>query len=116
MRLTDEQRMLRETAREFAQKELAPHSAEWDREARFPRETLAELGRLGFMGMLVPAEYGGAGADHVGYALAMEEIAAGDGSVSTILSVHNSVGCMPILHYGSDEQKQRFLVPMANGE
>jgi butyryl-CoA dehydrogenase len=116
MRLTDEQRMLRETAREFAQRELAPHAAEWDREARFPAEALAELGRLGFMGMLVPAEYGGAGADHVGYALALEEIAAGDGSVSTILSVHNSVGCLPVLGYGSEEQKRRFLVPMARGD
>jgi len=66
--------------------------------------------------MLVPEAYGGAGADHVGYALALEEIAAGDGSVSTILSVHNSVGCVPILKYGSEEQKQRFLVPMARGE
>ena len=116
MRLTDEQRMLREVAREFAQRELAPNSAEWDREARFPAEAVAELGRLGFMGMLVPPGFGGAGADHVGYALALEEIAAGDGSVSTILSVHNSVGCMPILHFGSEEQKRRFLVPMARGE
>ena len=116
MRLTDEQRMLRDTAREFAQKELAPNAAEWDRGAQFPAEALAELGRLGFMGMLVPAEYGGAGADHVGYALALEEIAAGDGSVSTILSVHNSVGCMPVLRYGSAEQKERFLKPMAVGE
>jgi alkylation response protein AidB-like acyl-CoA dehydrogenase len=116
MRLTDEQRMLRDTAREFAQRELAPNAAEWDRTAQFPAEALAELGRLGFMGMLVPAEYGGAGADHVGYALALEEIAAGDGSVSTILSVHNSVGCMPVLRYGSAEQKERFLEPMAAGE
>jgi butyryl-CoA dehydrogenase len=116
MRLSDEQRMLRDTAREFAQRELAPHAAEWDRTARFPAEALAEIGRLGFMGMLVPPEYGGAGADHVGYALALEEIAAGDGSVSTILSVHNSVGCMPVLRYGSEEQKERFLKPMASGE
>src|SRR3954447_17912685 len=116
MRLTDEQQLLRDTAREFARNELAPHSAEWDREARFPREALAELGKLGFMGMLVPPEYGGAGADHVGYALALEEIAAGDGAVSTILSVHNSVGCMPVLRYGSEEQKQRFLMPMAQGK
>ncbi len=116
MRLTDEQLMLRDTAREFAQNELAPHAAEWDRTAQFPAEALAELGRLGFMGMLVPPEYGGAGADHVGYALALAEIAAGDGSVSTILSVHNSVGCMPVLRYGSEEQKRRFLVPMARGD
>src|SRR3954453_5785300 len=116
MRLTDEQRLLRDTARAFARDELMPHSAEWDREARFPREALAELGKLGFMGMLVPPEYGGAGADHVGYALALEEIAACDGSVSTILGVHNSVGCMPVLRYGSEEQKQRFLTPMAQGK
>src|SRR5579862_7306494 len=108
--------MVRDTAREFAQRELAPQAAEWDRDARFPAEAVAELGRLGFMGMLVPPEFGGSGADHVGYALALEEIAAGDGSVSTILSVHNSVGCVPVLRYGSDEQKQRFLVPMARGE
>src|ERR1700732_3890993 len=116
MRFTEEQRLLRDTAREVAQNLLAPHAAEWDREARFPKEALAELGKLGFMGMLVPEQYGGAGADHVGYALALEEIAAGDGSVSTILSVQNSVGCLPILNYGSEEQKQRFLVPLAKGE
>ena len=116
MRLTDEQRMLRDVARDFARTRLAPHAAERDREARFPAEALAELGKLGFMGMLVPETYGGAGADHVGYALAMEEIAAGEGAVSTILSVQNSVGCMPVLQYGSEEQKQRFLKPMARGE
>jgi hypothetical protein len=116
MRLTEEQRLLRDTAREVAQNLLAPYSAEWDREARFPKEALAELGKLGFMGVLVPEQYGGAGADHVGYALALEEIAAGDGSVSTILSVQNSVGCLPILNYGNEEQKQRFLVPLAKGE
>ena len=115
MSLTDEQSLLRDTAREFARNELAPHAAEWDREARFPKEALAELGKLGFMGMLVPPEYGGAGADHIGYALALEEIAAGDGAVSTILSVHNSVGCLPVLRYGSEEQKERFLKPMAQG-
>jgi alkylation response protein AidB-like acyl-CoA dehydrogenase len=116
VRLTEEQRLLRDTAREFAQRELVPYAAERDREARFPTEAITELGRLGFMGMLVPEEYGGAGADHVGYALAMEEIAAGEGAVSTILSVQNSVGCMPVLQYGSEEQKQRFLKPMAKGE
>jgi butyryl-CoA dehydrogenase len=114
MRLTEEQRMLRDTAREVAQNLLVPHAAEWDREARFPKETLAELGRLGFMGMLVPPEYGGAGADHVGYALALEEIAAGDGATSTILSV-NSLCCSVVQQYGSEEQKRRFLVPMAKG-
>src|SRR3981189_3002056 len=116
MRLSEEQRLLRDTARDVSRNLRAPHSAEWDRKARFPKEALAELGKLGFMGMLVPETYGGAGADHVGYARAMEEIAAGEGAVSTILSVQNSVGCMPVLQYGSEEQKQRFLVPMAKGE
>jgi alkylation response protein AidB-like acyl-CoA dehydrogenase len=115
-RLTEEQALLRDTARDVARNLLAPHAAEWDREARFPKEALAELAKLGFMGVLVPPEYGGAGADHVGYALALEEIAAGDGAVSTILAVHNSVGCMPVLRYGSEEQKQRFLKPMAAGD
>src|SRR6202035_4636588 len=116
MRLTEEQRLLRDTARDIAQNLLAPHAAEWDRAARFPKEALAELAKLGFMGMLVPPEYGGAGAGQGGCALALEEIAAGDGAVSTILAVHNSVGCVPVLRYGSEEQKRRFLKPMAAGE
>src|SRR5438874_8275124 len=116
MRLTDEQRMLRDVARDFARTRLAPSAGERDREERFPAEALAELGKLGFMGMLVPEEYGGVGADHVGYALVMEEIAAGEGAVATILSVQNSVGCMPVLQYGSEEQKRRYLEPMAKGE
>jgi len=116
MKLTDEQRMLRDLARDFARTRLAPFAAERDREAQFPAEAVAELGKLGFMGITVPEQYGGAGADHVGYALVMEEIAAGEGAVATILSVQNSVGCMPVLQYGSEEQKQRFLLPMARGE
>ena len=115
MRLTEEQLLLRDTARQVAQDLLAPHAAAWDREARFPQEALAELGRLGFMGMLVPPEYGGAGADHVGYALALEEIAAGDGATSTIVSV-NSLCCAVVQQYSSEEQKQRFLKPMAAGD
>ena len=74
------------------------------------------MGELGLLGMLVPAEWDGAGADYVSYALVLEEIAAGDGAISTIMSVHNSVGCMPILSYGTDEQKERFLRPLARGE
>jgi hypothetical protein len=115
MRLTDEQRLLRDTARAFAQKELAPQAGEWDRAARFPKAALGELGRLGFFGILVPPEHGGAGADHVGYALAVEEIAAGDGATSTILSV-NALCCGALLQYGSEDQKQRFLAPLAKGE
>jgi alkylation response protein AidB-like acyl-CoA dehydrogenase len=108
--------MVQETARAFAREQLLPNAAARDREARFPKEALADMGRLGLMGMLVPEEWGGAGADHVAYALALAEIAAGDGACSTIMSVHNSVGCMPILKFGSGEQKERFLRPMAKGE
>lgn len=114
--LTDDQILIRDTARSFAQARLRPFSAEWDRTGTFPREAIREMGRLGFMGMLVPEEHGGAAADHVAYALAIEEVAAGDGAVSTIMSVHNSVGCMPILKFGSDDQKRRFLDPLARGE
>src|SRR5947209_2008684 len=115
MRLTEEQRLLRDTAHEFARRELAPHAAEWDREARFPKEAIAELGRLGFMGMLVPDAFGGAGADHIGYALAIEEIAAADGATSTIVAV-NSLCCAAVEKYASEEQKRRFLAPMAKGD
>ncbi len=116
MRLTEEQILIRDTARAFAREQLAPKAAEWDRESRFPKEAIAEMGRLGFMGMLVPDDWDGAGADHVAYALALMEVAAGDGSCSTIMSVHNSVACMPILKYGTNEQKERFLRPLARGE
>ncbi len=114
--LTEEQELIRDTARQFARDRLAPHAATWDRESRFPKEAVAEMGRLGFLGMLVPEEWGGAGADHVAYALALMEVAAGDGSCSTIMGVHNSVGCMPVLKYGTAEQKERFLRPMATGD
>ncbi len=114
--LTEEQELIRETARQFAEERLAPNAADWDRAARFPKEAVREMARLGFLGMLVPDEWDGAGADHVSYALAMMEIAAGDGSCSTIMSVHNSVGCMPVLGYGTHEQKERFLRPMARGD
>ena len=116
MLLTEEQEQVRDIAREFAQHSLQPHSAEWDSQAEFPQEALRELGKLGFMGMTVPVEWDGAGSDHVAYALALEEIAAGDGAVSTIMSGHNSVGCMPLVQYGSPEQKEKYLRPMARGE
>ena len=116
MRLEEHQIMVRDTAREFAENELKPNAAKWDAHHTFPAEAIAGLGELGFLGMLVPEEYGGAGMDHVAYALALEEIAAGDGATSTIMSVHNSVGCMPILKFGTEAQKQEFLIPMARGE
>ena len=115
MLLTEEQEQVRDIAREFAQRSLLPHSAEWDSQAMFPQEALYELGKLGFMGMTVPVEWDGAGSDYVAYALALEEIAAGDGAVSTIMSGHNSVGCMPLVAYGSPTQKEKYLRPMARG-
>lgn len=113
---TEEQGMVRDMARAFAEEKLAPYAADWDREAAFPAAAIREMGTLGLMGMLVPPEWGGAGSDHVAYAMAVEEIAAGDGACSTIMSVHNSVACMPIHRFGSDEQKERFLKPLARGE
>jgi alkylation response protein AidB-like acyl-CoA dehydrogenase len=116
MILSQEQAMVRDMARDFAEAKLKPGAAERDRTGEFPAAALAEMGGLGLMGMLVPERWGGAEADHISYALALEEVAAADGACSTIMSVHNSVGCMPILKFGSDEQKERFLKPLARGE
>jgi butyryl-CoA dehydrogenase len=115
MILTEEQRLIRESAHKFAQERLAPHAAEWERAAAFPRALIKELGDLGFMGLTVPIEWGGTGADYVAYALALEEIAAGDGAIATIVSGHNSVGVMPILTYGSAAQKERYVRDLASG-
>lgn len=106
---------IRDVARQFAQERLKPFAADWDREHRFPAEALREMAQLGFLGMLVPEAWGGAATGHLAYAMALEEIAAGDGACSTIMSVHNSVGCMPILKFGDEEQKRRFLRPLAEG-
>jgi butyryl-CoA dehydrogenase len=116
MILTEQQIMIRDMARQFAQEQLAPHSAEWDAKAEFPKQAVDAMAELGLMGMLVPEEWGGAGIDRVSYALAVEELAAGDGSCSTIMTVHNSVGCVPILQHGTPAQKERFLRPLAKGE
>ncbi len=116
MILTPEQEMVRDTARAFAQKRLRPNSAAWEAAGGFPREILREMGELGFLGMTIPEEWGGAGLDYLSYAIALEEIAAGDGAISTLMSGHNSVGCMPILEYGTDAQKTKRLKPLARGE
>ena len=113
MILNDEQQMVRDTARAFAQDKLAPFAAEWDREHKFPADALTEMASLGFLGMTIPEEWDGAGLDYVSYAAAVIEIAAGCGAVSTIMSVHNGVGCMPILTDGDDAQREKFLKPMA---
>ncbi len=116
MHLSDEQRMIQETARDFARERLAPGAAERDRSAAFPKDELAEMGALGFLGMLTPEEWGGADTGMVAHALAMEEIASGDGAVSTIMSVHNGVGQKPISDFGSDALKEKYLRPLASGE
>jgi alkylation response protein AidB-like acyl-CoA dehydrogenase len=116
MILNESQEMVRDMARRFAAERLAPSSAEWDRTRHFPKDVIREMGELGLMGMLVPEEWDGAMIDSVAYAVALEEIAVGNGAISTIMSVHNSVGCVPILRYGNDAQKEEFLRPMARGE
>ncbi|MDL2410504.1 acyl-CoA dehydrogenase family protein [Rhizobium calliandrae] len=110
------QQQIRDLARDFARERLAPGAAKRDREHLFPREELKEMGELGLLGMLVPEAYGGSDTGVVAYAMALEEIAAGDGPCSTIMSVHSSVGCVPILKFGTEEQRQRFLPKLASGE
>jgi len=116
MQLTDSQQMVRETMRNFAQQRLAPFAAAWDREHAFPRDALRELAALGACGIVVPESYGGAGLDYVSLALALEEIAAGDGATSTVISVQNSVVCGPLNAFGTDAQKEKYLKPLARGE
>jgi alkylation response protein AidB-like acyl-CoA dehydrogenase len=116
MILSDTQSQIRDLARDFARERLAPGAAERDRTHNFPRDELKEMGELGLLGMLVPEAYGGSDTGTVAYAAALEEIAAGDGPCSTIMSVHSSVGCVPILKFGNEEQKQRFLPKLATGE
>lgn len=116
MQYTEEQLMIRDMARDFAQEQLAPYAPEWDKNSTFPKDALQQMGELGMLGMIMPEEYDGAAADYISYSMALEEIAAGDGATSTIMSVHNSVGCMPIYKFGNDEQKQKYLPAMARGE
>ncbi len=116
MRLSAEQTLVRDTMRAFAQAELAPHAAAWDRDHVFPRDALRALGGLGALGMVVPERWDGAGMDYVSLAVALEEIAAGDGATSTIVSVQNSVVCGPINAFGTDPQKEKYLRPLARGD
>lgn len=116
LELTEEQQMARNAVREFAQNEIAPVAREYDEEEKFPREQLKGLAELGLLGMIIPEEYGGAGFDTVSYALALEEISKADASVAVIVSVTNSVCCYPILSWGTEEQKRKYLVPLAKGE
>lgn len=116
MQLTAEQKLIQDMAKSFAQEQIKPYASEWDQKELFPVEALAQMGQLGFMGMLIPEEWGGSGTGTLAYVLALEEVAAADGATSTIMSVHNSVGCVPILKFGTEEQKQQFLLPLAQGE
>jgi len=113
---SEEQRMIRDSAREFARQELKPHAAQWDRDGWIADAAIARLGELGLLGMMVPDEWGGSYTDYVAYALAIEEIAAGCAATAALMSVHSSVGCGPILKFGTDEQKHRYLPDMAQGK
>src|SRR5687768_6349489 len=116
MLLTQEQRMIRDEARHFVQERITPHAAQWDREKTFPQAAIQGLAGLGFLGMTVPEAWDGSNIGHVAAALVIEEISSGDAATGTIVSVTNSVACMPILKFGSDRQKELFLKPLARGE
>ena len=114
--LTSEQREIQSLAREFAVAEIDPHAAAWDRERNFPRELFARLGELGLMGVCVPEEYGGAGADFIAYVLVLEELSRADAGVGVTVAVHTSTATLPLLMFGSEEQRRRFVPPLARGE
>ncbi|RZJ21049.1 MAG: acyl-CoA dehydrogenase [Acinetobacter sp.] len=116
MQFTEEQQLIQDMAKSFAQEQIKPHASEWDQKGIFPKQALAQMGELGFLGMLIPEEWGGSGTGALAYVLALEEVAAADGATSAIMSVHNSVGCVPIFKFGTDQQKQQFLKPLAQGE
>lgn len=116
MQLTEEQVLIQDMAKNFAVEQIKPFASEWDQKGIFPKQALNQMGELGFMGMLVPEQWGGSETGNLAYVLALEEIAAADGATSAIMSVHNSVGCVPILKFGTDEQKERYLKPLAQGE
>ncbi|MCX5801559.1 MAG: acyl-CoA dehydrogenase [Candidatus Eisenbacteria bacterium] len=114
--LTDEQKMIQDAARDFAQKEIGPVAAQLDEEEKFPAEIVKKLGQLGFMGMTVPTQYGGAGYDTLSYVLALVEIAKKCASTAIIMSVNNSLVCCPIHEFGTDEHKKKYLTPLAQGQ
>ncbi len=116
LQLTEEHKMIRDAARDFAQKEIAKVAAHFDETGEFPYETINKMGQLGFMGIEVPEEYGGVGMDTVAYVLALEEINKVDAAHGTIMSVNNSLYCHGILKFGTEEQKQKYLAPIAGGE
>ena len=113
--LSPEHEMIRQTAREFAQREIAPIAAEHDESGQFPTATIRKMGEMGFMGIEVDEAYGGAGLDTLAYVLALEEICKVDAAHGTVMSVNNSLFCYPLIRFGTDEQKRRFLQPVASG-
>ncbi|RZI74811.1 MAG: acyl-CoA dehydrogenase [Pseudomonas sp.] len=116
LELTDEQVMIRDMARDFARNEIAPHAQAWEKAGWIDDALVAKMGELGLLGMIVPEEWGGSYIDYVAYALAVEEISAADGATGTLMSVHSSVGCGPVLNYGSGAQKQQWLEKLASGQ
>ncbi len=116
MLLNEQQAGVRDMAREFARNEIVPFAAQWDRDEMVPRDTLKKMGQLGLMGVCVPPEWGGAGADFVSYVAAMEEIARGDAGISNMMAATNSPVAAALLAFGNDDHKERFLRPLASGE
>jgi butyryl-CoA dehydrogenase len=114
--LTEEQKLIRDTVQDFAQNEIAPRAREMDERGEFPWEIIHKMAELGFLGLPIPEEYGGAGADTVSFALLMEEIARASGSIALTMDAHTGLGCEPLLLFGTEEQKQKYLVPLARGE
>ena len=114
--LTDDQREIQALTRDFARAEIEPNAARWDREHEFPRELYGKLAELGLMGVCIPEEYGGAGADFLSYVLVLEELSRADAGVGVTVAVHTSACTLPLLTYGTDEQRARFVPPLARGE
>ena len=114
--LSDEHKMIRDAARDFAQREIVPIAAEFDESGEFPQATIRKMGEMGFMGIEIPEEYGGAGMDTLAYVLALEEICKADASHGVIMSVNNSLYCHGIMKFGTEEQKKEFVAPIASGQ
>jgi butyryl-CoA dehydrogenase len=114
--LSDDHKMIQQMARDFAQKEIAPHAAKWDAESHFPVEAVAKMAEIGFMGIMVPTELGGGGMDQLAYVLVLEEISAACASTAVTMSVNNSLYCMPIVKFGTDAQKKKYVTPFAQGQ